>query len=122
MCFQKTFDVYIAIPYTHKSKYIREQRYRKANSYLARLTKQGLCAFSPITHSHPVSEYGVSTKWEDWKDIDFRILDNSQVIHVITDKGWQDSTGVTAEIEHAKKRKIPVIFIDPHTFEGEYSV
>lgn len=113
----KTFDVYIAIPYTHECANVRMARYHKSTEYLAHLSKKDLVAFSPITHSHPMADYDMPTTWDFWAKIDLRILANCEEIHVLTMDGWDVSTGVTAELRAARENGTIVRFIDPETLE-----
>lgn len=110
---QKTFDVYIAIPYSHPNPAVRVHRYNLATGYLAKLSAEKKVAFSPITHSHPMHEYDLPTDWEFWGAIDLRIISGCAELHVIIEDGWEESIGVQAEIKAAKKLGIPILYVGP---------
>lgn len=113
----KAFDIYVAIPYTHHSKVIKEYRFELCTCYTAKLTKLNpkdpIIAFSPITHSHPLDKYDTPTTWEFWKMVDEHILEHCEEIHVITAAGWKESVGVQAEIKKAKELGMKIKYISP---------
>ena len=49
--------------------------------------------------------------WEYWKGFDIPFLLRSAALFVYQNDGWQQSIGVTAEIELAKEAKIPVAYL-----------
>lgn len=113
----KAFDVYIAIPYSHGDAVVRHKRFDKATEYLAKLSQERVIAFSPITHSHPLGEWGVPGNWDFWKEIDYRILQSCEEIHVIQLPGWEESTGVSGEVSYAEKLNMKIRYINPNSLE-----
>lgn len=107
------FDVYIAIPYTHDDESVKGYRFDLATEYAARLIERGLNPFSPITHSHPMTQMGVAGDWDAWKAMDERIMPVCAELHVITADGWRESKGVAAEIAWFKARNRPITYTDP---------
>lgn len=116
---KKTFDIYIAIPYTHDDAAMRQARYHKATEYLAITSAAGLVSFSPITHSHPMAYYDLPTCWDFWSNIDLRILPNCHELHVIKMEGWDESVGVAAEIKAAREHGMTITYVCPETFHIE---
>ena len=114
-----TFDVYIAIPYSHEDERIRHARFEVATAYFAHLINRGIYAFSPITNSHPPAEYGVRTDWDFWEGYDKKVLDACSEIHVLTMPGWGTSKGVTEEINYARSKDMPVKYISPKGYHKE---
>ena len=107
--------IYLATPYTHPDPVVVEWRFKTVNRVAARLMGEGLHIFSPISHTHPIAtdaENPLPTGWEFWRDYDFAILSCCRALYVLTLDGWQQSTGVTAEIKMAKELGIPVTFIN----------
>ena len=122
----KTFDVYIAIPYTKDLNGVdsagddlRQQRYHWATQYLAILSAAEMVAFSPITHSHPMRYFDLPTDWAFWGRIDLRIIEGCHEMHVLTAPGWRDSVGVQDEIRHALAKGVIVKYINHLTHVQE---
>lgn len=104
---------YLASPYNHPSEKVRARRYQENIKATAELLKTGKVVFSPIVHNHPiVNLYGRIGDWEFWRDIDFHFLERCEGLIVLKLSGWENSIGVTAEIEFAKKINIPIEFIE----------
>lgn len=104
---------YLACPYTSPSSLVRGMRFSAVNRAFATLMKfRNWNVFSPITHSHPVHEIGLSGDWTYWKRVDTEYLRLSKRLVVLTLEGWDTSVGVRAEIKIAKRLKIPIFYMD----------
>lgn len=108
---------YVAIPYScnslspisqHRTK---ERRFQIATIAAAMLAKcKGWNPFSPITHSHPMHVMGgLDGDWNFWCKIDTEYLECSQRMVIVTENGWETSTGVTAEGKIALGLKLPIL-------------
>jgi hypothetical protein len=68
--------------------------------------------FSPITHSHPLKDYGLPTDWNFWQKVDFQFLEwADEVWVIIPDEGTylvEQSKGVQAEIKYAEEHNMLV--------------
>lgn len=108
---------YLATPYTHPCKVVREERFRDANWCAAFLMKNlNLIVFSPISHSHAIAtDHDIPTTWEFWKRQDEAILRKCSNMVVLMQEGWENSVGVRAEIELAHSLGIPVAYISPRS-------
>lgn len=114
--------IYLACPYTHREKKVREQRFQIANRVAAEMMKRGLYVFSPISHTHPIAMAGDLPKdWEYWKEYDELMLSMCSMLLVITIKGWKESVGVQAEIKIAKEFGIPVVIWPSDAFYSSKS-
>ena len=106
--------IYLAQPYSHKSVFIRSERFEAGVHVAALLMGRGHVVISPIAHSHPIymrhPETGSS--FDQWQELDETLIDSSEEVWVLTLDGWQESYGVGKEIEFAKRRGIPVKYID----------
>ena len=106
--------IYLACPYAHPDTAVRDWRYNTACRTAAQLIKQGYAVFSPLSHSLPIAKSGdlpdIDTGF--WLKQDLLFLRLCGKVFVLTLPGWEESTGVRAEIAEAKKRNIPVMFID----------
>ena len=109
--------VYLAGPYTHRLRRIRDSRYEELTRISARLLSDGIINFSPITHSHNQQHYlsDFCTTFDYWRRNDLAFLSRCDEIWVSLIDGWDKSYGVKEEIKFAKANGIPVkyIHIDP---------
>lgn len=106
--------IYLACPYSHPDPAVREARFRVANAAAAVLMGRGEAVFSPISHSHPIAvQCGLPGDFDFWRDFDEAMIAASSSLAVVMLDGWRESRGVTAEIEMAEKRGMPVEYIDP---------
>ena len=55
--------------------------------------------------------------WRQWKALDEHQLRCCDVLLVTTMDGWKDSTGVQAEIRHAKLHNKAIVYLNPNTLE-----
>ncbi len=115
---RRKFDYYIASPYSHPSSAVRERRFQDVTKFAAYMVRKEYTVFCPITHSHPIQEHGTPGGWEFWKEIDETAIDNCQILYVLCIEGWNESEGVKAEIEYAKKRNMSVWYVTE--VDGEY--
>jgi Domain of unknown function (DUF1937) len=105
--------IYLAIPYSG----MVESSYEQANKATAELMSSGedINVFSPITHSHPLTQHGVRGDWEFWKKVDFQFIDWAEEVWVIVpEEGIKRvlmSVGVIAEINYANECKKPVKYL-----------
>jgi hypothetical protein len=111
----KLKKIYLAIPYTQIDK---ESSYKQANLAAALiLNQEGLNVYSPITHSHPLTQQGLDIPhtWEFWSQIDYQFLDWCDEVWVLVPKEGivpiKKSVGINAEIKYAKEHNKSVKFI-----------
>lgn len=105
--------IYLASPYTHPDSHVQELRFEQACHAAARLMQEGDYIFSPIAHTHPIANAGqLPTDWEYWREYDKRMIACCDELYVLQLPGWQNSKGVTEEIEIARALKKPIKFID----------
>jgi nucleoside 2-deoxyribosyltransferase len=109
--------VYLAIPYSG----MEESSYEQANIITSILINEyELNVFSPITHSHPLTKFGIKGTWDYWKILDFQFIDWADEVSVIIPREGLlrnfMSTGVTEEIKYANQKGKPVNFIDFYEF------
>jgi hypothetical protein len=106
--------LYLACPYSHADLEVEAWRADQVTIAAAELTKAELTVFSPITHSHALKRVGgLRGTWEFWRAVDLQYIDLSNLLVVLTLRGWEKSAGVTAEIEYAKKNGVQIEFLDP---------
>lgn len=105
--------IYLAAPYSSDSELEKHWRFNCVNKKAAELMEKGYQVFSPISHSHPISNY-VSTEnnmsHDFWLRQDFWILEICNELHILQLDGWIESKGVRAEIKKANELNIPIIW------------
>lgn len=114
--------VYLASPYSHPLKKVREFRYLIAVRALASYYRHvgEYIPFSPIAHTHPVArEVGPRTEFFDplgfdWLAVDLPFLVCfAEELHILDIPRTEPSPGVEEERDRAKKLGLPVKYINP---------
>jgi len=109
--------IYLASPYTHSNPKVVQERYDRVMSATIRLLLHGNHVLSPIVYSHPIA---VDKQWAGvgeggtfsvWSQFDYDLIDRCDLLAVLMLEGWKQSTGVTAECEHAQATGKPVIYL-----------
>jgi len=101
--------IYLSAPYTHPSVMVRKQRFLAVTKIAGDYLKEGQHIISPITHSHPiVCELDIPHTWEFWKEFDYMLIRMCSKMVVLMIDGWNESVGVQAEIEYARKLGLPI--------------
>jgi hypothetical protein len=104
---------YLGTPYGHDLAEVREARYRENVEALTELLHQGINVFSPVVHHHPVACLrDLGRDFSFWQTQDFAFLHRSDALIVLTLPGWQESKGLAAEVEEARRLGLPVFFWD----------
>jgi len=121
--------VYLGTPYSWKSKskeiginkpdtsekdrQTKEERFETVSEVAARLFNSGFDVFSPISMSHPIAKYMTNAgQFDAWEEFDYRMILMCHMVFVLCIEGWEDSDGVSKEINFAKGQGIPVIRIN----------
>lgn len=104
--------IYIAVPYSHKDSAVQAYRFKKVTEFAAKLISEGKIVFSPISHSHPIARsHDLPHSWEYWQKTDEYFLKCATELYVLCLPGWEESTGVQAEIEIAEEIGLPITYI-----------
>lgn len=105
--------IYLASPYTHDDQCVRERRFKDAAKAAAKLMSDGNVVFCPIAHSHPIDiEFSQPESGPFWKRQDAPFLHSCSQVVVLMIDGWDRSPGVAHEIQVAKHRGIPIIYME----------
>lgn len=105
---------YLACPYKHQDPKVMHMRHTIVNNVLFNLMREGIHAFSPLTHNIPMIKLGMNHTWDSyWRDYDLGMLSRCSKLYVLKLPGWDTSTGVSAEIAKAKELNLPIEYIDP---------
>lgn len=103
--------IYLASPYSHPDRVIRNQRFLCALNYSNRCLKRGESIFSPIVYGHVFAEFGLAkTDHLSWLSFNETMLGLASEIRVLTLPGWKDSLGIEHELAFAEARGIPVTY------------
>jgi hypothetical protein len=106
--------IYLASPYSHKSKAVRRERFRAVCRHASKMMLAGKLVFSPIAHTHSIAEQGgLPLGWDYWKKYDCEMLKACSAVVVLMLPGYGDSKGVKAECYMAEELGIPVTFEEP---------
>ena len=106
--------VYLATPYSHDDPNVRRQRFEIVNRVAAGLMRDGVHIYSPISHTHPIAMAGDLPKgWDYWEKYGRVVLAACVKVIVLRQPGWEQSTGVNAELAIARELGLPIEFIDP---------
>jgi hypothetical protein len=106
--------LYMASPYTHADAAVRQARFEAACCAAAELIRQGKTVFSPVVYSHLLCRHDLPLDWYFWEQHDLKFLAACDDVVVLTLDGWEQSTGVQAEIAAARATGKPVSFRRPH--------
>ena len=105
---------YLAIPYTDDDEAVMDFRAAVSDIICADLMNQGRYIYAPISSCHHIAKkYGLPRTWEYWKGMDEAYVSICKTFIVIMLSGWETSTGVTAELEIAKRCGARLEYIDP---------
>lgn len=105
---------YLASPYSHKCKIIKEYRYFLVAAAAAELYQAGFNLLEPIGSGHPIAiRYDLPQGYEYWQKRDRLMIERSDGVIVLTIPGWAESVGVTDEIKYAKELGKPVYYVNP---------
>lgn len=106
--------IYLASPYSHPDRAVRQARFRIANRVAAELMTRGSLIFSPLSMSVPIAEEaGLPDDWSFWSVFDRALISRCQKMIVIDIEGLAESVGVRAEIAIANELGIPVEYYKP---------
>ena len=105
--------IYLASPYAHPDPQVRDERVRQVCAHGARLVREGRLVYSPIAHSHLLAEQGLPSDWPFWAEHSRWMLSACRELVVLALPGWEESTGVKAEVAIATELGLPVRFVAP---------
>jgi len=113
-----SYIIYIACPYSHPDKEVRDYRVRKATEAAATYVKAGQIVYSPLNHTHGIASFIDDDRltqdfnfWVMYFDRAFMTVCSELV--VVMASGWTKSRGVRYEIQYFKSRGLPITYLEP---------
>lgn len=104
--------IYLASPYSHSDLNRRFRRFLAAREYVWSIMPAPI--FSPIVYCHQFDrDFDAPMDHTPWKPMNDWYLDHCSEMHVLRLLGWEESAGVTYEIERAQARGLPTTYVDP---------
>lgn len=105
--------IYLASPYCHPELSVIEDRVEKNRLFVIWLIKRGKLIYSPILHNHEMTRDGsIRRGWEHWSDQDALMIYLAHEFWVLRLDGWEESQGVTKELDIAAMLAKPIMFFD----------
>jgi len=105
--------IYLASPYSHPDKDVRELRFIQITEYAAEQVSKGNIVFSPITYGHVLSEYkDMPTDFSFWSEFCLTFLNKCEEMHVLKLEGWDKSIGISYEESYCRDNNIPIKYIE----------
>jgi hypothetical protein len=106
--------IYLANPYHDQSVDLMEKRYQTTMEVMARIARlaDDICIYSPIVTWHEIAKrHDLPKDFHWWRERDFFMLRKSAALWVVPIEGWQESFGVSQEVEFAQDTNIPVFYV-----------
>ena len=107
--------IYLASPYSHSIRAVRNDRFRLVAWWAARLRVEylGYFFYSPVCHSHPIAEYmGNYNDGRYWLRECMVMIPWFDELWVLKLDGWGVSSGIREEVARAEGLYMPVVYID----------
>lgn len=103
---------YLASPYSHPDPDMMQARYEAARDMTAVLANSGIFCFCPIAHTHDMAKANhLPTNFEFWDNWNQAMIRGSCGIIVLKLTGWEESKGVTAELQFARSIGKPILWM-----------
>lgn len=97
---------------------LMHKRYAYARKRTHEFLIEGMCVFSPITHCHPMAQTHVMPRtWSFWGKLDRQFIEASDGLLVLKMPHWEESEGITAEIQWAKELGLPIDYLECPDYE-----
>jgi len=105
--------IYLASPYSHPDKAVREERVAAVQHETVKLMEEGYNVFCPIAHTYPLEGLVRVDEHGFWMKQDIAVLRKAEALLVLCLPGWENSAGVTEEIAFAVGHGIDVVYLPP---------
>ena len=112
--------IYLAAPYRHTSKPVRDARMEAVGRVAVGLTGMDRRVFCPLMYAQALIDHGFGHKDDRWwYDYDVGWLPCCEELVVLKLPGWAESEGIRIEVEVAEKLGIRITYMEvPERFSG----
>jgi hypothetical protein len=110
---------YLAAPYSSSCSAVIEQRMEQVSRAQAHLIKQGLLVVTPLSAHYLLKYENLPGNWAYWKRQSIAMLRVCNSLILLPLPGWQESIGVTAELELARQLDMPCYQCDVNNYSLE---
>jgi hypothetical protein len=100
---------FVSSPYSDPKLEVKAERKNQTTMAVNALLKQGVYAITPLEKLEAVSYGGLPDNFDFWGKYSLGLLEKCDGMIVLRLPGWDQSTGVKAEIAYAQSRRIPVV-------------
>lgn len=107
--------IYLAAPFSHPDPEVSRHRLEEVNKYAVHLLSHGTLAFSPLSHGAQLDSPDIPSSV--WYELGLRIMEGCDQLWLLALDGWDGSEGVRMELERAWQLDIPVLVVNPDTYE-----
>lgn len=105
--------VYVSFPYSSKEYEQRKHRQLQAKKYAMHLAMNNCTPISAALLADPEKpDHDSLLTLDQWNGLSRDLLSVCTEMHVVLVEGWDKSSGVAHEIEHAEFLQIPVKYFD----------
>jgi hypothetical protein len=113
--------LYIASPYTHSLSTVRKARAYCASKLAGELMRrvQHDWLFSPIAQGHEVALHlpgHIAESHEFWMRQCRQALAEASCLYLLPLPGWEESKGLTWELDYCQSKSLPVVYLDCRTW------
>lgn len=106
--------IYLASPYSSPLPTVQEDRYKLAVAFTLECLREGVNVFSPIAYFHSFAQVGgLPTDAGYWHNTNMSYLRKADAVFCLRLAGWEQSKGVTVELNTARILNIPVVHYGP---------
>lgn len=117
---------YLASPYTARNPdgspnlELEHHRFELAMDCVCWLLSHRGTVYSPIIHFHPIATtHNLPTDIQFWRNHNLNMLLEARELLVLQIAGWDSSSGVRWEIEHARGNNTPMHYLVPKVEAGQ---
>ena len=106
-------NIYLASPYSHRDTMVMENRFTTICIVAGKLMAKGYNVFSPIAHSHPISQHlsnQIDHEFCLGQDLSFLNSWADELLVCMMD-GWETSKGIKIEVEVATRLHLPIRYV-----------
>ena len=107
---------YLACPYHHDNPFIKQERFIQSCIVAAKLIDQGRIIFSPISHSHPISQFTKENNHDLWLWQDTPFLRVADKLLILKLDGWNESKGIAEELTYFMATGKPIEWLEPEDY------